>query len=84
MKDWGEKKASGESDFAVVIVVFMHSALGIVSMSSFNPINILMCSLCSMSFNNACLFAVSRAMPSLVLLRMINACFWKKCPDETY
>lgn len=61
-----ERKASGEYDFAVVIVVVMHSALGIVSMSSFNPINILMCSLCSMSFNKACLFAASRATSYLL------------------
>lgn len=64
--------------FAVVIVVFMHSALGFVSMSSFNPINTLMCSLCSMSFNNVSLSAVSRAMPSLLLLGVISACFWNR------
>lgn len=75
MQWWIVEKTAGECDFAVVIVVFVYSALSIVSMSNFNPVNILICSLCSMPFNNDGLFAVSRATPSLLILRMINGCF---------
>lgn len=74
MQWWIVEKDSRGVWFAVFIAVFMYSALGIVSMSSFNPINILICSLCSMPFNND-FFAVSRATPSLLILRMINGCF---------
>lgn len=62
-----------------VSVVFMRSAMGIVFMSRFNPITVRMCSFLRISFDIPCNLAVSRALPSLLTLGMINACFCNLC-----